>query len=289
MLNQIDIHVNRFFKQENLEPTEVSRRANLPCAARTLTGARLAYTREGTGQPLLCLHGGMGIDSASLRVAGIRSLAARGCDVVIVDHRGHGESSAIMSAECTHETWATDAFKLTRHLGWKKFALLGHSYGGFIALEYAVRWPHTLTHLILVATSAGPVRFVPAPCSRDDELRQHFEKIWPAFFVGSNKHWELFESLRFSAAPYRAAFDRELPNYDLRFRMRSLEVPALLIVGSEDRYRRDMEWLAEELPSASLHIVERVGHFPFVEAPEEFLDAVSRFISGERKEMHRGR
>ena len=253
-----------------------------------VTGAQLAYTREGAGQPLLCLHGGMGIDSASLRVPGITALASRGCDLVIFDQRGHGESSATVSTECTHEAWATDAVNLARHLGWKKFALHGHSYGGFIALEYAVRWPHTLSQLILVATSAGPVRFAPAACSTDEELRRHFEEIWPAFFIASNEHWGLFNRLRFSAMPYRAAFDRELPNYDLRSRMRTLEVPALLIIGSEDRYKTDMEWLANELPSASLHIVQRVGHFPFVEAPEELLDAVSRFISGERREMHGG-
>ena len=88
--------------------------------------------------------------------------------------------------------------------------------------------------------------------------------------------------------PYRPAFARELPNYDFRCRTRTLEVPALLIAGSEGRYKTDMEWLANGLPSASLHIVERVGHFPFVEGSEEFLDAVSTFILGERNEMQYG-
>jgi pimeloyl-ACP methyl ester carboxylesterase len=45
--------------------------------------------------------------------------------------------------------------------GLRKFALFGHSYGGFPALEYARRWPESLTHLILGSTSAGPVSGYP--------------------------------------------------------------------------------------------------------------------------------
>jgi len=98
-----------------------------------LPDVELAYTREGTGTPRLCLHGGMGIDSASLRVPGILGLAQLGREVVIFDQRGHGDSSKLASPDYTHESWATDAFNLVRHFGWNKFALLGHSYGGFIA------------------------------------------------------------------------------------------------------------------------------------------------------------
>ncbi len=70
--------------------------------------------------------------------------------------------------------------------------------------------------------------------------------------------------------------------------MRAFDIQTLLIVWSEDRYKTEMEWLLKELPSASLHIVEGAGHLPFVEASEEFLDAISRFLSRERKEIHRG-
>jgi proline iminopeptidase len=244
-----------------------------------IKNAELAYTREGSGVRLLCVHGGMGIDSASLRVPGILDLAQRGCEVAIFDQRGHGDSSKLASSDYTNELWATDAFNLARHFGWSKFAILGHSYGGFTALEYAVRWPQTLSHLVLVATSAGPVIATLAACSTDQELHDYFAKLWPEFFAGSDKHWEVFERLRFSLPPYNAAFGHELPEYDLRSGVRAIAVPTLLIVGSEDHYKPHMEWLARELPNASLHVLPSVGHFPFFEASEAFLQTVSVFLS----------
>jgi proline iminopeptidase len=241
-------------------------------------GARFAYTREGMGIPLICLHGGMGVNAASLRVPGIVGLVQRGCEVMIFDQRGHGDSSTAAPSGYTHEVWATDVFNLAHHFGWNKFALLGHSYGGFIALEYATRWPESLNGLVLVSTSAGPVAAEPASCFTGQDLRDYFARRWPEFFAGSDKHWEVFNLLRFSAAPYRAAFTHELPGYDLRPKVRTITVPTLLIVGSEDHYRPHMQWLAEELPSASLRVLANVGHFPFLEAPEAFLQIVSTFL-----------
>jgi pimeloyl-ACP methyl ester carboxylesterase len=55
--------------------------------------SRLAYSDVGGGVPLVCLHGGMGIDGNTLRVPGILDLADHGVRVVIPDQRGHGQSA----------------------------------------------------------------------------------------------------------------------------------------------------------------------------------------------------
>lgn len=218
-----------------------------------------------------------GVDSNTLRVPGIVDLARFGCEVVLVDQRGHGDSYA-SDDRFSHELWANDIHQLAAHLGWNRFALLGHSYGGFIALEYAVRWPQTLNNLILVSTSAGPVSFPTATCASAVEVRELFAKRWPGLFAGPDKHWEIFDQLRFSAAPFNAAFGTELPRYDLRSKMVTLSVPSLLLVGTEDHYIKDMEWLADTLPDSLLHVFENVGHFPFVEAQEAFLKVVSNLL-----------
>jgi len=123
------------------------------------------------------------------------------------------------------------------------------------------------------------VAAAPAAVSTDDDLRDYFGRRWPEFFVGPDKHQELFQRLRFSLSPYQAAFGRELPKYDLRPAVQKLAVPTLLIVGSEAHYKPDMEWLAQELPHVSLHVFPNVGHFPFVEAADAFLQTVSEFLS----------
>ena len=112
----------------------------------TVNGIRLTYSDSGCGIPLLCLHGGMGVDAATLRVPGILDLAKLGVRVIIPDQRGHGQSDRSSQSECSHCTWAVDAHELAGSLRLSRFALLGHSYGGFLALEYARRWPESLTH-----------------------------------------------------------------------------------------------------------------------------------------------
>lgn len=245
----------------------------------TVNGGALSYTDSGAGRPLLCLHGGMGIDGASLRVPGILGLATQGVRVVIPDQRGHGRSTRQSDIEYSHEVWASDANVLARVLGFSTLALLGHSYGGFIALEYAVRWPDSLTHLVLVGTSAGPVSATSVRVASASALRERFRSAWPHFFVGSDKHWPLFDALQFSPEPYNAAFTRELPAYDLRDRVATLAVPALLVVGSADHYRSDMEWLAERMPRAELWIVDDAGHLPFIERANDFTSKVGAFLN----------
>jgi proline iminopeptidase len=247
-------------------------------ATAEVNGTRLAYSDIGSGVPLLCLHGGMGIDAGSLRVPGILDLARHGIRLIIPDQRGHGESSSGKDAEYTHGTWAADARGLAQHLGLPRFALLGHSYGGFLALEYAARWPRSLTHLILVATSAGPVRVRADVFPGEVELREYFREAWPRFFQGEDKHWEVFDASKFSAEAYNAAFTRELPAYDLRNHAADIDVPMLLIVGKQDAYLPHMEWLAKHARKSMLCVLEDVGHFPFLESPEEFQMAVVSFL-----------
>jgi proline iminopeptidase len=243
-----------------------------------VNGVRLSYSDIGHGIPLLCLHGGMGVDAGSLHVPGILDLATLGVRLIIPDQLGHGESERTSQSDYSHAVWATDVHDLAASLGLGRFALFGHSYGGFLALEYAKRWPESLTHLILVATSAGPISAQAAAVVTDTDLREHFRSVWPLFFVGDDKHWPLFESLQFSAAPYTAAFARELPDYDLRGDVAGLDVPTLLIVGQNDPYRVHMEWLAAHMPKPTLCTLEGVGHFPFIEAADQFRDSVAAFI-----------
>lgn len=244
----------------------------------TVNGIRLTYSDTGRGVPLLCLHGGMGVDGGALRVPGILDLANLGVRVIIPDQRGHGKSDRSSQSEYSHCTWAADAHDLAQGLGLSRFALLGHSYGGFLALEYAKRWPESLTHLILMATSAGPISVQAAHVSTDADLREYFRSVWPGFFAHDDKHWPLFDSLQFSADAYTAAFTRELPGYDLRGQVAGLNVPTLLIVGDRDPYCAHMEWLAAHLPNATLCVLDGIGHFPFIEAAEQFRQQVAAFI-----------
>lgn len=242
-------------------------------------GVRLSYETWGEGAPLYCLHGGMGVDSAYLKVPAITGLGSKSRRVVIHDQRGHGKSARSGMLTYTHATWVEDVRQLARLREEKRLALLGHSYGGFLALEFALKHPAMLTHLILVASSAGPVPLEPPPLvGNDGELRAYLKEQWPGHFAGPAKFWDVFETIGFSAAPFLAAFRRELPLYNVRDRAASIRTPALLLVGDRDPYLPDMEWLAKTMPRAELEVFRSTGHFPFLEAPGRFKARVAGFL-----------
>src|SRR5437867_10761640 len=116
-------------------------------------GADLFYLQVGTGTPCLVMHGGLGVDHTQFR-AGLDPLG----DVlrlVYYDHRGNGRSGRPPIETLTLEQLADDADALRSHLGYERVAVLGHSYGGCLALRYALRHPRHLSHLLLVGTTAA--------------------------------------------------------------------------------------------------------------------------------------
>ena len=116
-----------------------------------VNGTSLYYEVVGSGNPLLIMHGGLGFDHTYFR-PWIDSLA-EDSKLVFYDHRGNGRSDRSKPLDDVyHSTWADDANALREHLGIEKMVLMGHSYGGVLALHYALRYPETLSGLILATT-----------------------------------------------------------------------------------------------------------------------------------------
>jgi proline iminopeptidase len=110
------------------------------------------YTRvEGQGAPIVFMHGGPGVDHSTL--LSLRPLSATNT-LVFYDHRCNGRSSWPEIATMTWDNLTADADALRDTLGFETWAVCGHSFGGMVALEYAFRYPHRLSHLILVDTGA---------------------------------------------------------------------------------------------------------------------------------------
>jgi pimeloyl-ACP methyl ester carboxylesterase len=103
----------------------------------------------GHGYPLLLMHGGPGLDHWSLRP--FRQLADR-FTLIFYDHRCNGRSTGAPVESMTWENLTADADALRHELGFEEWAVLGHSFGGHVALEYALRYPQSLSHLVLLDT-----------------------------------------------------------------------------------------------------------------------------------------
>jgi len=250
-----------------------------------VNGTGIHYETYGDGSPLILLHGGMGFDSSYFKVPGILDLATQGTQIILFDQRGHGQSQICSPSNYTHTTWLEDLEELACELNLQKYSLLGHSYGGYLALELAVRNPPELDKLILISTAPGPIdsRDVPHHPS-DARLKEDVRGKWPSFFYRGNKYWEIFNKINFRHEPFNAAFHRELKKYDVRNKLERIQAKTLIVVGGEDEhFLSASKQLATGIPQSRLVIIPGAGHFPFIERPEEFHQAVSKFLVPKRQ------
>jgi len=101
---------------------------------------------------LLCLHGGPGLDHSAFRPA--FALLARAAQVIYLDQRGHGRSERSEPACWSLAEWADDVVAFCNALGIERPIVLGTSFGGYVAMAYAIRNPDHAGKLILISTSA---------------------------------------------------------------------------------------------------------------------------------------
>jgi len=248
----------------------------------SLPDVELSVTSVGRGEVgLLALHGGMGLDGSYFGGSALQQLGGDRFRVVWFDQRGHGASGQTGEASYTHQKWATDAIMLAERIGLTNYTLLGHSYGGYVALEAALRQPPGMSKLAIVDSRPGPIKEIQFNPSVEDDaaLRSHYRSVWPQFFSGDDKHWEVFDRITCSRDAYMAAFTRELPAFDVSDRLANLALPTLLLAGDRPMFGEGMSRLHAGLPHAQMATIENSGHFPFIENRREFLLALRGFCS----------
>src|SRR5690348_14907524 len=113
----------------------------------TVNGVELFYAEEGNGPPCLLLHGGPGLDHQEF-VPWLSPLASS-ARLIYLDYRGNGCSQPIQPEQFTTAAILADIEGLRTALGLKQMAVLGHSFGGFIALSYALAHPPAVSRLII--------------------------------------------------------------------------------------------------------------------------------------------
>jgi proline iminopeptidase len=253
---------------------------------------------------MLCMHGGMGFDQTTLSPW----LDPLGdcCELIYYDHRGNGRSDppADWSA-LDHAQWVGEAEELRVRLGLGPILLFGHSWGGFLAQEYALRFPDSVAGLVLCATApvldygetilanarglgtAAQVEALSAafgqPMADDAELERFIRTIGPFYFLdaGEERAKEVFGRIRFSANAFNRALFHCAPTFDTLAELPALTMPVLLLGGRGDWIMppaHGIERIARQVRAAEVEIFERSGHFPFVEQPAEFLERVRSWI-----------
>ncbi len=248
---------------------------------------------------LLLLHGGPGFDHTYLR-PWLDPLAAS-FRLIYLDLRGHGRSRREAADSFRTDTVVADLEGLRAALGYDQWLLLGHSFGGFMALSYAVAHPDRLRALVLVTTAADIWSLLGYAARRLREAGgEELADAWRTVSVDDAAFWAarrrtlpymfaqpdapraaaVFAGVRPAGAPNAFWFKRQAAHYDLRVRLPELAVPLLVIAGRQDRFMpmAASEALARALPRGRLQVFERSGHLPFVEEQAEFLESVREHL-----------
>ena len=115
-----------------------------------LNGIEMYYEREGSGAPLLLLHGGGGCHDDWLYAG--RNQYSREYGLVVPDARGHGRSTN-PNKTITHRQCASDALALMDHLGIDRFRAMGLSMGGNTLLHMATLQPERIEAMVVVSAT----------------------------------------------------------------------------------------------------------------------------------------
>ncbi len=270
-----------------------------------VNGARLHAEVHGPedAPALVILHGGPGVGDCRSQVRDYGALADE-FRLVFYDSRGSGRSEE--KPPYTHAQWVADADALTRQLGIERFALLGHSYGGIVAQEYAVRDQDRLTKLILIDTTPVTVendesirraldaklpgieegwlrRLFEGRVDSDAELHDMWERLLPLYFDGPfdpGLPKQIADDSYYHYATHNYAFSVNNPAFDVREQLGSIRVPTLVLCGATDWITPFAlsEDIAARIPGSRLVRFEHSGHKPMIEEPEKFISTLREFM-----------
>jgi proline-specific peptidase len=281
----------------------------------TADGRTLAYHRSGSGPTLVCHPGGPGF--SSLYFADLAALGDE-LELVLLDPRGTGGSDPARDpGQYAIADYASDVEELREHLGLEQLLLFGHSHGGVVAVEYAASHPDRVERLILASTLPrhGPEQeaamqravearegepwYADAVDALQTELQGEFadgrelmeltRRMMPLYYADyGEREQRHVASLAGDSLCVDATrlWEKEIfEHFDLRPLLPSLAMPTLVITGEQDFITGPAcaGELTEGIPAAETVVLPGSGHMIFVEAPEEFREAVLGFLLAGRR------
>lgn len=278
---------------------------------------KLFYREAGKGVPLIVLHGGPGLSQDYL-LPQLYKLAENNL-VIFYDQRGSGRSleTKLDADHINIDQFVEDLETLRTSLGLDKFILMGHSWGGFLAMQYATLHQENLMGLILLDTAPadykGQKAFVDEFGLRTKDIHNDikpifsyedfkelnavqisdlYRKLFSVYFYNPKEVKDL--SLNFSVASAQSGFrvmeemsktDWLQPNIDLFPSLKKLSVPTFILHGKQDIVPA---WTAQEIkdaiPRSEIVVLDHSDHFPYIEQPSQFFYELNNFLRKISKE-----
>jgi proline iminopeptidase len=279
-----------------------------------VNNAALFYREIGQGYPIIVIHGGPDFDHTYLLPDMDR--LADSYRLIYYDQRGRGKSAPeTQPDEVSIQTEIEDLEGLGKYLQLDSVAVLGHSWGGILAMEYAIRHPDRVSHMILMNTASASqddyfllrqeIRRRKSVCQEtlnaltasaayqqgDPEAVAVYYRIQYGTTIKQPEHLErVMVSLRSSFTKETILRGRAIEEqlyketwssseFNLFPRLKRLNVPTLVIHGDYDFVPPECAArIAAAIPGARLVLLRECGHFAYVESPDDVRQAMADFF-----------
>ncbi len=260
-------------------------------AIATINGIEIAYTDEGSGTPIVFIHGFP--LNRTMWDAQVKALSGR-ARCIAVDLRGHGESQAPMWFASV-EIYADDLRGLLDHLGIDRAVICGFSMGGYVAFAFYRKYRERVRGLVLADTrpqadtpEAKQGRFNTAQTALNQGATAIAEAMTPRLLSAASleRRADLVQSVRAMivstpvtgiAGDLMAMAERP-DSVELLGR---IDCPTLVIVGDQDALTppADAQLMAERVRGARLVTIPGAAHMSNLEDPETFNRAIAEFLA----------
>lgn len=257
-----------------------------------LKSHKMLYSKiEGSGTPLLILHGFLGMLDNWKTIGG--QLAQEGFEVHLLDLRNHGRS--IQSLEFNYELMAQDVYDYSDGHKLKNINLLGHSMGGKTAMLFAAKYPEMVNKLIIadigpkfypqhhqtILEGLNAVNFSVKPSRSDVEsiLEDYITDFGTRQFLMKSLYWQEPGQLAFRFN--LAAFNQKMDEIGVALPQGMVfQKPTLFIRGGNSNYilDSDFENIKKHFPQAIFETIPNAGHWLHAENPALFFDLTMAFF-----------
>lgn len=256
-------------------------------------------TGAGGGTPLVIINGGPGLDHRYLHISDVWRRFGPTRRVVLFDQPGTGQSSPIGAQDTITIERVLDGIEAIRGaLGAGRVHLLGHSWGGYLALAYAIRHPDRVSRIVLVGSAAPdwsstevlfpslfPDSLARGAAWRLDDPKGLQEDFRRHVYMGMQSPEARSRVLaKLDSLPYNRRHGQLLVAqaraYDLKPLLAGIAVPTLVTTGRYDaNIAPRTSWLIHRaIPGSRFAVFERSGHYPMFEEPDAFVAVVERFL-----------
>ncbi len=257
---------------------------------------KIYYEIHGEGNPVILLNGIM-MSTASWKP--FLPALSKTCKVILVDLLDMGLSDNMADREQYEQPLQADILsEFVDHLGLKKVSIMGISYGGEVAIEFACKYPDKLAKLMLFNTAGYTSDRLWASGEGWNAVGEtlngeaYYAITIPYFysvkFFDENRAWmegrkqilsELFSNKDFQDRMRRLVLSTE--HYDYRDRLKEITAKTLILGCLADTIIpiKDQQYLHENIKGSSFVVIPDAGHCSMLEKPEIFVTLISGFVN----------